>query len=75
MVTRFQSVISEEIKWQLKKRKAAKTLTTSLLVLVVVAMPEHSYHFTRARHIIAVEAAGKGVNSGQSAATSKLGKK
>ncbi|WP_010519837.1 tryptophan synthase subunit beta [Croceivirga radicis] len=77
MVTRFQSVISEEIKWQLKEKEGRE-----LPDYVVACIGGGSnaagtyYHFLDEKEvgIIAVEAAGKGVNSGESAATSKLGK-
>lgn len=77
MVTRFQSVISEEIKWQLKEKEGRE-----LPDYVVACIGGGSnaagtyYHFLDEEEvgIIAVEAAGKGVNSGESAATSKLGK-
>ncbi|NJB35947.1 tryptophan synthase subunit beta [Croceivirga sp. JEA036] len=77
MVTRFQSVISEEIKWQLKEKEGRE-----LPNYVVACIGGGSnaagtyYHFLDEEEvgIIAVEAAGKGVNSGESAATSKLGK-
>lgn len=77
MVTRFQSVISEEIKWQLKEKEGRE-----LPDYVVACIGGGSnaagtyYHFLEefSVGIIAVEAAGKGVDSGESAATSQLGK-
>lgn len=77
MVTRFQSIISEEIKWQLKEKEG-----TEFPDYVVACIGGGSnaagtyYHFLDKPEvgIIAVEAAGKGVDSGESAATSKLGK-
>lgn len=77
MVARFQSVISEEIKKQL----AAKT-GSSLPTHVIACVGGGSnaagafYHFLdeTAVQLIAVEAAGQGVHSGYSAATTQLGK-
>jgi len=70
MVTRFQSVISEEIKWQLKEKEGHENPN------YVVACAGTYYHYLDEPEvgIIAVEAAGKGVDSGESAATSALGK-
>jgi tryptophan synthase beta chain len=77
MVTRFQSVISDEIK---------KQLTDELghpypdYVLACVGGGSNAagafYHFLDQEHVqlIGVEAAGKGVDSGESAATTALGK-
>ena len=77
MVTRFQSVISEEIKWQLKEKEGRENPD---YVIACIGGGSNAagtyYHFLEDENvgIIAVEAAGKGVNSGESAATSKLGK-
>ncbi len=77
MVARFQSVISEETRWQLKEKTGKESPD---YVLACVGGGSNAagmfYHFlddvdTR---LIAVEAAGKGVNSGESAATTVLGK-
>jgi tryptophan synthase beta chain len=77
MVARFQSVISEETKWQLKEKTGKETAD---YVLACVGGGSNAagmfYHFlddldTR---LIAVEAAGKGVDSGESAATTVLGR-
>jgi tryptophan synthase beta chain len=77
MVARFQSIISEETKWQLLE----KTGTSSPdYVLACVGGGSNAmgmfYHFLDDEHakLIAIEAAGKGVNSGESAATTLLGK-
>ncbi|HWR33850.1 MAG TPA: tryptophan synthase subunit beta [Chitinophagaceae bacterium] len=86
MVARFQSVISEEIKWQLNEKLAKQQATES----VPMHLPTHViacvgggsnaagafYHFLDepSVQLIAVEAAGEGVNSGKSAATTQLGK-
>lgn len=77
MVTRFQSVISEEIKWQLKEKEGREKPD---YVVACIGGGSNAagtfYHFLHEPEvgIVAVEAAGKGVNSGHSAATSKLGK-
>jgi phosphoribosylanthranilate isomerase len=77
MVTRFQSIISEEIKWQLKEKEGRENPD---YVVACIGGGSNAagtyYHFLHEPEvgIIAVEAAGKGVNSGYSAATSKLGK-
>ena len=77
MVTRFQSVISEEIKWQLKEKEGTENPN---YVIACIGGGSNAagtfYHYldTPEVGIIAVEAAGKGINSGKSAATSKLGK-
>src|SRR5690554_2414824 len=77
MVTRFQSVISEEIKWQLKEREGRENPD---YVVACIGGGSNAagtyYHFldNEKVNIIAVEAAGKGIQSGESSATSKLGK-
>jgi tryptophan synthase beta chain len=76
LVARFQSVISEEIRWQLKEK-----INTELPDYVVACVGGGSnaagafYHFLDEKNVqlIAVEAAGMGVNSGMSAATTQLG--
>jgi tryptophan synthase beta chain len=77
MVARFQSVISEEMKWQLKEQ-TGKELPTHVLACVGGGSNAAGafYHFLEERDVelIAVEAAGLGVESGQSAATTQLGK-
>ena len=77
MVSRFQSVVSEEIKWQLTA--AAGTENPDYVVACVGGGSNAAgayYHFLDDERVgfIAVEAAGKGVDTGQSAATSILGK-
>lgn len=77
MVARFQAIVSEEIQWQLKEKEG-----TSKPDYVVACVGGGSnaagafYHFLEDKDVklIAVEAAGKGVHSGESAATSVLGK-
>ncbi|WP_298480814.1 tryptophan synthase subunit beta [uncultured Maribacter sp.] len=77
MVTRFQSVISEEIKMQLKEKEGKENPN---YVIACIGGGSNAagtyYHFLHEEEvgIIAVEAAGKGVHSGESAATSALGK-
>ncbi len=77
MVARFQSVISEEIRWQLKEKTGSEIPKA---VIACVGGGSNAagtfYHFLDepAVDIIAVEAAGCGVSSGKSAATTQLGK-
>lgn len=77
MVTRFQSVISAEIKWQLKEKEGREYPD---YVVACIGGGSNAagtyYHFLDNKdvRIIAVEAAGKGIDSGESAATSALGK-
>ena len=77
MVARFQSVISEEIQWQLQE--AEGTTKPDYLIACVGGGSNAAgtyYHYLDDEDvkIIAVEAAGKGINTGESAATSVLGK-
>lgn len=77
MVARFQAVVSEEIQSQLQEKEG-----TSQPNYVVACVGGGSnaagafYHFLDDTNVqlIAAEAAGKGVHSGESAATSVLGK-
>ena len=77
MVARFQSVISEEVKWQLNELHGRDYPDH---VVACVGGGSNAagiyYHYLDDPrvNIIAVEAAGKGVSSGHSAATSALGK-
>lgn len=77
MVARFQSVISEEIRWQLEE-KTGNELPTHVLACVGGGSNAAGafYHFLDepAVRLIAVEAAGLGINSGHTAATSQLGR-
>ena len=77
MVARFQSVISEEIRWQLKE-KIGSELPTHVFACVGGGSNAAGafYHFLdeSSVQLIAVEAAGHGINSGLSAATTQLGK-
>nr|WP_299388341.1 tryptophan synthase subunit beta [Allomuricauda sp.] len=77
MVARFQSVISEEIKSQLLEKEGREHPD---YVVACVGGGSNAagayYHFLDSPEvgIIAVEAAGKGIDTGESAATSALGK-
>lgn len=77
MVARFQSVISEEIKSQLIEKEGRENPD---FVVACVGGGSNAagafYHYLNEPEvgIIAVEAAGKGIDSGESAATSVLGK-
>ncbi len=77
MVARFQSVVSEEIQWQLKEQEGT---TKPDYVVACVGGGSNAagvyYHYLDDEDVklIAVEAAGLGVDSGESAATSVLGK-
>lgn len=76
MVARFQSVISEEIKWQLKEKTGKENPD---YVVACVGGGSNAagafYHFVDSEEtkLIAVEAGGKGVDSGETAATTALG--
>jgi tryptophan synthase beta chain len=77
MVARFQSVISEEIKKQLLDKTGDENPN---YVVACVGGGSNAagafYHFLDAADVklVAVEAAGCGINSGRSAATTQLGK-
>ena len=77
MVARFQSVISEEIRMQLLD-KTGSELPTHVVACVGGGSNAAGafYHFLDepSVKIIAVEAAGHGIHSGMSAATTQLGK-
>lgn len=77
MVARFQSVISAEIRRQLKET-TGKELPSQVVACVGGGSNAAGafYHFLEepAVQLVAVEAAGHGVNSGMSAATTQLGK-
>lgn len=78
MVARFQSVISKEIKKQLKE-KIGKALPDYVIACVGGGSNAAGafYHFLNDESVklIAVEAAGEGISSGMSAATTQLGSK
>ena len=77
MVARFQAVISEEIKWQLDEQ-LGRELPTRVLACVGGGSNAAGafYHFLENEDVelIGVEAAGKGVDTDESAATLTLGK-
>ncbi|TCP28604.1 tryptophan synthase beta chain [Tenacibaculum skagerrakense] len=76
MVARLQAIISEEMKWQLKEKTGKENPDT---IIACVGGGSNAagafYHYLEDVEVelIAVEAAGLGVNSGESAATSQLG--
>ncbi|MGB0863457.1 MAG: tryptophan synthase subunit beta [Saprospiraceae bacterium] len=78
MVARFQSVISEEMKWQLKEQTGSENPDA---IIACVGGGSNAagayYHYMDepSVRLIAVEAAGLGIDSGESAATSVLGTK
>ena len=77
MVARFQAVISEEIRWQLKEKEGREAPD---YVLACVGGGSNAagayYHYMDdpSVKLIAAEAGGEGINSGRSAATTYLGK-
>lgn len=77
MVARFQSVISEEIKWQLKEQEGIEDPD---YVIACVGGGSNAagafYHYfdNDKVNLVAVEAAGHGNETGESAATTVLGK-
>lgn len=77
MVARFQSIISEEIKKQLLEKTGSEL---PAYVIACVGGGSNAagafYHFLddETVKLVAVEAAGCGINSGMSAATTQLGK-
>jgi tryptophan synthase beta chain len=77
MVARFQSVISEEVKTQLKEKEGREAPDH---VVACVGGGSNAagiyYHYLENEkvNIIAVEAAGEGILTGKSAATSALGR-
>ncbi|MDZ4707358.1 MAG: tryptophan synthase subunit beta [Saprospiraceae bacterium] len=76
MVARFQSIISEEMKYQLKEYTGSENPD---IIIACVGGGSNAagayYHYLDRSQVrlIAVEAAGEGVHSGKSAATSVLG--
>lgn len=76
MVARFQSVISEEVRWQLKEKTGSELPD---YVLACVGGGSNAagiiYHYLDepSVKIVLSEAAGKGIDTGESAATSVLG--
>lgn len=77
MVARFQSVISEEIKAQLLEKEGREN--PDIVIACVgggsnAAGAFYHYYNTPEVRLVAAEAAGLGINSGKSAATTVLGK-
>lgn len=76
MVARFQSVISEEMKWQLKQKEGRENPDAVIACVgggSNAAGAFYHYYNTPEVRLIAAEAAGLGVYSGKSAATTALG--
>jgi tryptophan synthase beta chain len=77
LVTRLQSVISRELKWQLKE-KTGKPDPDYIIACVGGGSNALGsfYHFLDREHVklVAVEAAGKGIDTNESAATTVLGR-
>ena len=77
LVTRLQSVISEEMMWQLKEKTGS---TDPDYIIACVGGGSNAagafYHYLENENVklIAVEASGKGIDSGESAATIVLGR-
>lgn len=77
MVARFQSIISEEIRWQLLEKTGSENPD---YVIACVGGGSNAagafYHYLDEPNVqlIAAEAGGHGINSGMSAATTFLGK-
>lgn len=77
MVARFQSVISEEMKWQLREVTGKEDPDRIIACLgggSNAAGAFYHYFDQNDVQLIAVEASGKGVDSGESAATTALGR-
>jgi len=78
LVAKFQSVISEEMKWQLKEQTGSEN--PDYIVACVGGGSNAAgafYHYLEDEKVklVLVEAAGLGIDSGESAATSVLGSK
>ena len=77
MVARFQSVISKEVRWQLKE-KTGSELPSHVIACVGGGSNAAGAFFNfldeEKVQLVAVEAAGEGVHSGKTAATTQLGK-
>jgi tryptophan synthase beta chain len=77
LVARLQAVISEEMKWQLKEQTGRENPD---YIIACVGGGSNAagafYHYLKDEKVklIAVEASGKGIDSGESAATMVLGK-
>lgn len=78
MVAKFQSVISSEIKWQLKEQTGHENPNAVMACVGGGSNAAGAFYFYLNEpdvRLIAVEAAGLGIDSGASAATSVLGTK
>jgi tryptophan synthase beta subunit len=76
LVTRLQSVISEEMKWQLAEHTGKENPDYIIACVGGGSNAAGSfYHYLNNENVklVAVEAAGKGISSGESAATMILG--
>ncbi|MCE7055697.1 tryptophan synthase subunit beta [Algoriphagus sp. AGSA1] len=76
MVARFQSVISEEMKWQLKEKEDREN--PDIVIACVgggsnAAGAFYHYYNTPEVRLVAAEAGGLGINSGKTAATTAKG--
>ncbi|WPR74299.1 tryptophan synthase subunit beta [Algoriphagus sp. NG3] len=76
MVARFQSVISEEIKWQLNEKEGREN--PDIVIACVgggsnAAGAFYHYYNTPKVRLVAAEAGGLGINSGKTAATTAKG--
>jgi tryptophan synthase beta chain len=77
LVTKLQSVISYEMKWQLREKTG---ISDPDYIYACVGGGSNAigsfYHYLDSEHVklIAIEAAGKGINTGESAATTYLGR-
>src|SRR5450432_2115783 len=76
LVARFQSVISAEMKWQLKE-KTGNSFPQAVIACVGGGSNAAGafFHFLDEEKVrlVAVEAAGEGIDTGKSAATTRLG--
>ena len=76
LVAMFQSIISKELKWQLKEKTDSENPQA---VIACVGGGSNAagafFHFLNEKQVrlIAVEAAGEGIDTGKSAATTSLG--
>ncbi|MDB2656502.1 tryptophan synthase subunit beta [Crocinitomicaceae bacterium] len=75
MVAYFQSVISKEIRTQLQKKEGVEVPDKVIACVGGGSNAAGAFHhfYQESTELIAVEAAGMGINSGMSAATSALG--
>ena len=77
MVARFQSIISEEIRWQLKEKTGSELPQYVVACVGGGSNAAGAYYYfldEPSVKLVAVEAAGRGLESGYSAATTTLGR-